>query len=322
MAKLKSITKKHKNLPLADNIVLKDYTIIKKISSGGFSFVYMAKNNITNQTVAIKEYMPNSMTIRDKEDMYVHFSDDKDRSKFLNGLNHFFEEMSVISHIKHNNIINIIDYFEMNNTAYIVTPYEFGMPLSSYVSMIKSNNATLTERDVLKIFIGILEAIEVLHENNILHLDLKPNNIWLRPNREILILDFGTAIEHNTVRDQHFFTPGYAAPEQYKNHYKVLNLGIWTDYYGVGTTLYNLLSLKLPKDAIQLIKKDDGSYNNIYQECNGMWHYKILEIVDELCQLNPDKRKKININKLILDLKGLIPFNYIQPSLEKMLIES
>ena len=108
-----------------------------------------------------------------KKTLMCIFKSIEDRKTFTQGLNQFFEEMSVISHIKHRNIINIIDYFEMNNTAYIVTPYEYGMPLSSYISSLKYEQIRCAEQDVLKIFIGILEAVKALHENNILHLDLK-----------------------------------------------------------------------------------------------------------------------------------------------------
>jgi non-specific serine/threonine protein kinase len=312
--------KKHNNIPLNNNTVLKDYTIINRISSGGFSFVYMGKNNITHETVAIKEYMPNYLQVREK-DTNVYFKSIEDRKTFTQGLNQFFEEMSVISHIKHRNIINIIDYFEMNNTAYIVTPYEYGMLLSSYISSLKYEQIRCAEQDVLKIFIGILEAVKALHENNILHLDLKTNNIWLKPNKEIIILDFGTSIETSKVRTQHFKTRGFAAPEQYKEYYKVLNLGGWTDYYGVGATMYNLLSLNLPTESIHLVKNPSITHaNNVYEECEGMYHYKILEIVHQLCQLNPDKRKKINIDTILLELKSIIPFNYSPKPLEELII--
>lgn len=309
--------KKFNNIPLEDNIIIKDYTINKRISSGGFSFVYLAKNNITNETVAIKEYMPNSMTIRDKG-TEVYFKNKKDKDKFTNGLNQFFDEMSIISHIKHNNIINIMDYFELNNTAYIVTPYEYGMPLSSYVSSLKKSEMRIKENDLLKIIIGMLEAIKELHDNNILHLDLKPNNIWLRPNKEILILDFGTSLEKNKVREQHFFTPGFAAPEQYKKYYKALSLGQWTDYYGLGATIFNILTTKIPTDSIKL--KEGNEKNDIYKECNGLYHYKILEMVDRLCNINVDDRKRINIDNIIIEIKNIIPFNYVQDSIEFILL--
>ena len=78
--------KKFNNIPLEDNIIIKDYTINKRISSGGFSFVYLAKNNITNETVAIKEYMPNSMTIRDKG-TEVYFKNKKDAQAVIDNPN-------------------------------------------------------------------------------------------------------------------------------------------------------------------------------------------------------------------------------------------
>ena len=92
--------KKHNNIPLNNNTVLKDYTIINRISSGGVLICIYGKNNITHETVAIKEYMPNYLQVREK-DTNVYFKSIEDRKTFTQGLNQFFEEMSVISHIKH-----------------------------------------------------------------------------------------------------------------------------------------------------------------------------------------------------------------------------
>ena len=152
------MAKKFSNIPLPNNIILKDYTILKRISSGGFSFVYLGMNNYTKEIVAIKEYMPNSITIRNKG-MDVYITNKKDKIRFELGLEQFFNEMSIISHINHHNIIQILDYFEANNTAYIVTPYEYGMPLDSYIQSLIRYNKRFTESKMLKIIIGILEAI-------------------------------------------------------------------------------------------------------------------------------------------------------------------
>lgn len=311
---------KRKNISLENDTVIKDYTIQKKISNGGFSFVYLAINNLTSETVAIKEYIPNSMVLREKG-CEIYFKNSKDEKRFKNGLDQFFNEMSIISHIKHNNIIDIIDYFELNNTAYIVTPYEYGMPLSQYVVQSLKNNTRIKEIDLIKIIIGILEAIAELHRNDILHLDIKPTNIWLRPNKEILLLDFGTSMEKNKLREYFFFTPGYAAPEQYKRYYKALDLGVWTDYYGLGTTLFNLLTRKLPTDSVELF--ETGKQIDIFDEYqnSGFYHPNILEAVNLLCQLKVEDRKSINLTSIIKTIKDIYPFNYNEKDIADLIVE-
>lgn len=301
------MSKKFNNIPLPENIILKDYTIIKRISSGGFSFVYLAKNNLTNEIVAIKEYMPNSNKIRTKG-REVYIPDEKERYKFSLGLEQFFNEMSIISHIQHHNIINILDYFEMNNTAYIVTPYEYGIPLAIYINNMKKYQINITENELLKIMLGIMEAIEELHNNNILHLDLKPPNIWLRPNNEVLILDFGASLETHKVRTkQHFFTHGFAATEQYKQNTNPLDINVWTDYYGIGTTLYMLLTKDIPPKSIDLMEMEDNL--DINKFCSGMYHYKILDTINQLCTVEVEKRKKMILSNMIKEIKNIIPFN-------------
>ena len=316
------MAKKFSNIPLPNNIILKDYTILKRISSGGFSFVYLGMNNYTKEIVAIKEYMPNSITIRNKG-MDVYITNKKDKIRFELGLEQFFNEMSIISHINHHNIIQILDYFEANNTAYIVTPYEYGMPLDSYIQSLIRYNKRFTESKMLKIIIGILEAIQELHNHNVLHLDLKPPNIWLRPNYEVLILDFGAALEKNKVRTkQHFFTNGFAAIEQYKEYHKPLDMGEWTDYYGIGATIFHMLTFKTPTDSVTL--KENNSRLNIYEQHNGLVHYKILEIVNLLCHPDPAVRKKIDLGKVIEEVKHIVPFNYNPEdySIEKILMNN
>lgn len=315
---MKNKESKHLNTPLPENIILKDYTITKKISSGAFSFVYMGVNNITKEVVAIKEYMPNSMRLRNKG-VDVFLKNLKEEALFTKGLSNFFNEMALISHIKHNNIINITDYFEMNGTAYIVMPYENGMPLSSYLSEQAKKNQVFTEHTILTIFIALLEALKVLHENNILHLDLKPNNIWFRKNKEILLLDFGISIEKNTLREHHFRTKGYGAIEQYESYYDVLNLGAWTDYYGIGATMYSMLTFNIPEESVKLHKQNKQL--NVYEDCATMYHYKILEAVNILCQTDFKMRQKINIDKLILELKNIVPFFYEKEMLEETIIK-
>lgn len=307
------------NLPLPPLTQLKDYTIIKKISNGGFSFVYVAVNNITNETVAIKEFMPNSMKIR-VDGKEVNVTDIKDKNKFDIGLKNFFQEMSVVAHIKHNNIIDVLDYFEENGTAYIVMPYEYGYPLSHYIGLLIKEKKQILEEDLIKISLGILEAIKEMHDNNILHLDIKPSNIWLRQNKEILIIDFGTSLEKTQVRvNQFFHSPGFAAPEQYKKYNLPLKIGYWTDYYGIGATIYNIITQRVPEDSTKLL--NDKRQLDIFQMENGFHHYKILEIVNQLCQLDVEARKKVNIEKVIQEVKNIVPFNYVEKTIDSIITD-
>lgn len=294
------------NIELPNQTVVKDYTILRKLNSGGFSFVYMAKSNITGEIVAIKEYMPKRLKLREKGT--VVYINNKDTKKIFDlNFTLFIKEMETISKIKHKNIVNIVDFFKANNTAYIVTPYEFGTPLINKVFYIKRNKTVFSEELLVKIFIGILEAIKELHDNGIFHLDLKPENIWLRPNNEIIILDFGTSLLKKDVRQGvSLLTQGYAAIEQHDRYNKPLKIDYWTDYYGIGATMFKLMTHDNPEPAINLVK--NNKKNDIYSKSIINYHYKIMNAVDKLLDIKVSDRKLININEMINDLKNIKSF--------------
>ena len=206
--------------------------------------------------------------------------------------------------LKHRNIIEIINFFEMNGTAYIVMPYEYGMTLSRYIS----NEKNATEAEIISIIEGIFQAVQMFHDNNIIHLDLKPGNIWLRPNKEALILDFGTArIIDDPVKSKQppMHTPGYAAPEQHREFFQPQRVGVWTDYYGLGTTLYALIERGTPKPSPQFLLNNNCI--KMIEERKGQFSEKLLSLVEYLTQPDWDKRKKINLKEVINQLKRIKP---------------
>lgn len=286
------------NIALPKGYKLGEYNIAKKISAGGFSVVYLAYTKEGNP-VAIKEFFPNSLHLRPKGE-WINFINTQEKHRFLEGLKAFKDETEIVMRLKHRNIIEIIDFFETNGTAYIVMPYEYGMTLSKYIYIEKIPN----ESEICSIAEGVFSAVQMFHDNNIIHLDLKPGNIWLRPNKEALILDFGTArIINDPIKSkqQPMHTPGYAAPEQHNAFFAPQRVGVWTDYYGLGTTLYALLERSAPSPSPELFKK--GEVPNIKERRRGQFNTELLEMVEYLMQLEWDKRKKINLKEQITKFK-------------------
>ena len=320
-----------KNKALPNGIVLKDYKIVERISHGGFSFVYLGTDLRNGKSVAIKEFIPNSkkgdlLSFRTKG-LEIELVNEKQEKVFKRGLNQFEKEIALISKLKHRNIINILDHFSLNGTAYLITDYEYGMTLFKYASQIHRSGRRIPDVYLIKIIIGILEAINELHKNDIIHLDIKSGNIWLRPEKEIIILDFGTSIiKSDTQKLEYILTDGYAPPEQYSVPSKSLNvsetnliarIGYWTDYYAVGVTIYYLLTGKVPPKSV--ILEEQGIKINTSEEYNGIYHYKILELCDKLCQFDIAKRQTVNIQKFIQELKNIIPFDYHPYTIENIL---
>lgn len=282
------------NIALPKNYKLNDYTISKKLSTGGFSIVYLAydKNGLP---VAIKEFFPNSLHLRTKGS-HVDFINMREKHRFMEGLKAFKDETEIVMRLKHKNIIEIINFFETNGTAYLVMPYEYGCTLSKFIS----SERDTTEQEVLGIISGIFSAVQMFHENNIIHLDLKPGNIWLRPNKEALILDFGTArIIDDPVKSKQppMHTPGYAAPEQHKEYFHPSRVGVWTDYYGLGATLYALIERKTPEPSPGLLANEQSIV--ISEQRRGQVSRQTIEVIEELMQTGWKERYKINLKEVI-----------------------
>ena len=123
------------NSPLPDGYLLKDYELLHVIGRGGFSIVYLAKHLRNGNIVAIKEYMPNSLPLRETG-TYILFKNEKLKKFFMSEMEDFFREISIIAHLNHPNLIRTLDYFEANQTAYIVMPYETGVSLGQYIGML------------------------------------------------------------------------------------------------------------------------------------------------------------------------------------------
>ena len=295
------------NISLPKGLKINEYTIAKKLSLGGFSVVYLAYNK-NGMPVAIKEFFPNNLHLR-KSGYRVDFINMREKHRFQEGLKAFKDETEIVMKLKHKNIIEIVNFFEMNGTAYIVMPYEYGMTLSKYISIETSHN----EHEIISIIEGVFSAVQMFHEHNIIHLDLKPGNIWLRPNKEALILDFGTArIINDPIKSKQppMHTPGYAAPEQHKEFFQPTRVGIWTDYYGLGATLYALLEKASPVPSPELLL--NSTKVNIMARRKGQFSNGILNIVDYLMQTEWDKRKKISLKEVIESLSKIKPSKEIE----------
>ena len=271
--------KKYNNIYLPNNFILVNkYKIITKISSGGFGAVYMVKSK-DGRTYAMKEFLPTSVPCRmNKKTINISIDNDKDRKKFNNGLDSFFQESDTIRKINHKNIIQVFDVFRANGTAYFTMPLEIGTTLN-YI--IRNEKEKLTEEFLINIFIQACDGLHTLHSHNLLHLDIKPNNLWVRPDNSLVILDLGAA----RYRDNYHLlapparTPGYAAPEQHNvsTTKRAYNLTPQTDIYGLSASLYACINGQPPKIAKQRSHKDQTLFN----ERKGQYSDQLLKLIDK-----------------------------------------
>lgn len=284
------------NRALPPGYQLLDYQIERVLSGGGFSFVYLARDKRGN-SVAIKEYLPAGLARRiGKENVGPSSADHV--SSFRYGLKCFFEEGRALARIEHDNIVHVTNFFRANETVYMVMDYERGKSLQEYI---RSQAEPAQELFVRRLFGELLNGLREVHTHKLLHLDIKPANIHIRLNGSPILLDFGSARQTLTDTQPNLppsYTPGFAAPEQYFDR---INLGPWSDIYGVGASMYACLARTAPAAADIRSKKD--TLIPAMKAGEGIYSKRLLEIIDWCMQLDPLERPQsvFTLQKALLE---------------------
>lgn len=246
------------NAPLPDGLEIAGYRIVKKIASGGFSIVYLAYDGEGN-AVAIKEYLPSALALRQPGELIPVVSK-PNLPIFRIGLKCFFEEGRALAKIVHPNVVRVVNFFRANETVYMVMAYESGHTLQDHIARVAARGSRLGEQFVRQVFNGVCGGLREVHANKLLHLDLKPANIYLRTDGSPLLLDFGAArqtINIDAPMLAPMYTPGFAAPELSA---KGTALGPWTDIYSIGAAMFACMACTTPQpvDARKLDDKLPG----------------------------------------------------------------
>ena len=282
---------------LARGTVLENFRILNVLGGGGFSIVYLAEELETGTQFVIKEYMPGRLAMRTTEKTVMPRDDDCVVA-FQKGRMMFFQEASTLATLQHENIVNVRSFFRANNTVYMALYYEpGGIDLQD---MIKKEKKRLPERFILDIVHPLLDAMQVIHDQGYLHLDIKPGNVHIRPGNRPLLLDFGAVHQRQLSRqDQigHVSSQGYSPVEQYRrNGY----MGPWTDVYSVGATLYACMAGTSPlaaneRDINDTLKPASEAFKKYYSE-------ELLKAIDWAMEINPEERPQT-----LADFRAVIP---------------
>jgi serine/threonine protein kinase len=240
------------NQPLPDGYQLNNYTIDKVLSSGGFSIVYLAHDE-NGTPVAIKEYLPSALVVRSEGAEIVTINSDENLAVFRHGLKCFFEEGRALAMISHPNIVGVENFFRANETVYMVMQYVRGRTLQFHIHR---HRHEFTESFIRRLFTRLLNGLREVHANKLLHLDIKPANIYITMEGKPVLLDFGAArqaLTDDAPRLRPMYTAGYAATEQYKSQDE---MGPWTDIYAIGATMYTCIGGAHPQAANDRAQED------------------------------------------------------------------
>jgi serine/threonine protein kinase len=231
------------------------YLLGRVLGQGGFGITYIAWDRKLDMKLAIKEYFPQGMAARTPGRPEVDNSSGELKEQLTFGLQRFLNEAKTLARFAENpNIVTVRDYFEANGTAYLVMSYVEGVTLEQYL---RTKDGRLSFNRCFEIMMPILDALKEVHKASILHRDISPDNIFIKRDGRVILIDFGAARQEMREKSKSLsviLKAGYAPEEQYRSRGKQ---GPWTDIYAVAATMYRVLTGQIPLEAIDRLDEDD-----------------------------------------------------------------
>lgn len=237
------------------------YRVDRYLSSGGFGNTYVITNLQFEELFAMKEFFMKGINERNDDNTTISVSNKTNRPQFEQQREKFKKEARRLRKLRNKHIVQVHDLFEENGTSYYVMDFVDGESLSNHM---KRTNKQLSEKEVLAILPQVLDALEAVHDKGIWHLDLKPGNIMVEGNGNVVLIDFGASKQmsasegYTTTTTAMCYTQGYAPPEQIDQN--MSQIGPWTDLYALGATLYNLLTMNQPPLVSEMFGKNAFVY--------------------------------------------------------------
>ena len=279
---------KVKPAPLPPDTTIGGYRIIRKVAAGGFGLVYLALDG-EGQQVAVKEYLPSSLVARTAGELLPRVPSDK-LSLYRLGLKSFFEEGRALAQISHASVVSVLNFFRENETVYMVMNYLEGATLQDFIVTARDLKApkVFRESTIRSLFDEVLRGMRIVHQHKMLHLDIKPANLFITDDNKAVMIDCGAAREvlskqGNFIRPM--YTPGFAAPEMYRRDSA---MGPWTDIYALGACMYACMQGTPPNEAPQ--RKDKDRLALSLARLRGVYSDNLIEVVEWCMALDPLSR--------------------------------
>lgn len=236
------------------------YVIGTTVGFGGFGITYRAWDQVLDKKVAIKEFYPNGIVNRVPGEKSVIIYSGNRANEFQNGKVRFLAEARNMARFNtHPNIVNVYEFFEENNTAYIAMEFLEGL---SYKQYLAAAGGKVAPQTAVAVVVSVLDALKEIHKVGIIHRDVSPDNIFMVPvepgsnNFKVKLIDFGAA-RFSTGEEEKTLSiilkPGYAPPEQYRSKSRQ---GPWTDIYAVGAVLYRSVTGTMPDESVNRMVED------------------------------------------------------------------
>lgn len=283
------------------------YKIIRVVGAGGFGVTYEAEDVNLCTKVAIKEYFPHDMAMR-RENATVQPISERHLRDFNWGRSRFLEEARALAQFKHPSIVEVYRYFEANDTVYMTMKFESGQSMESWL---RTLGRPPTQSELDRIVLPLVDALEVMHDNGLLHRDVAPDNIIVRENGTPVLLDFGSArrtLAAKTHALTGMFKQGYSPQEQYATDGKFQ--GPWSDLYAMGATLYRAVTGAPPEEATSRVLHD--SLVSAVSAAQGDYRSSFLDAIDKCLKMYPSDRPQ-SAREFRALLAGQQPLGHTKP---------
>lgn len=261
------------------------YVVGRALGSGGFGITYLAFDTKTNERVAVKEYLPTGIAVRNTMTNSINPSNQDSRGVFEHGLKVFLNEASVLQHFAGQNaIVQVKDCFQENGTAYFSMEFLDGVNLKA---LARNSNNRLPYKLAYEVLVSVGVALDVVHSKGLLHRDVSPENIYITKTGEIKLIDFGATryfVGEKSRSLSVILKPGFAPPEQYSTKGAQ---GPWTDVYALAATFYTVVSgVPMPDSLERLDGKDLPKLNEVVPEVTSA----IASVIEKALELKYQQR--------------------------------
>jgi len=276
------------------------YTIFNILGESDVCIVYKAYDKVDEIYIAIKEYFPNDYSNRDNNFCVEPLCEAGETKEFKIGLQAFTNKAKGLRKLSHPNIIQVINYFEANGTAYIIMPFIEHITLSTHLT----ENGKLSPEQILIILEPLIGAIDYLHKNAIVHSDISPANILIDTNDNPILINFGAASffsGNKTTCLMPIIREAYSPIELYNEDNKKITVGPYTDIYSLSATIRHCVTGIFPPSSTErkvedTVKPISGQYP--------LYSSKILALVDEGLKLSPEDRSQ-SVDEWLIFLMSL-----------------
>ncbi len=294
-------------IPAGDDVLpigtmLEEFEITGIIGRGGFGIVYDTTDHLLQRRVALKEYMPSALAIRDSNKRIIVKSE-KHSEVFQIGLRSFINEARLLANFDNPALVKVHRFWEDNGTAYMAMQYCEGVTLKETLT---DMGQPPDEKWLKNLLSPLLDALGVIHKDQCFHRDIAPDNILILPDGRPVLLDFGAARRVVSNMDQILtviLKPGYAPFEQY-GEIATLKQGPWTDIYALAAVAYFAITGKPPIASVSRVVSD--TLVPISEVAAGQYSANFLKAIDQALAVKPGDRPQ-NVDELrhLLELEKI-----------------